>query len=264
MAHELGHNFGRLHAPCGNPAGVDQSYPYANANIGVFGYDIIAGVAKSPTMRDLMSYCDPTWISDYTYKGIMNYRASNPLVQPLGRLRAGATRGVLVWGRIEAGQAILEPAIEVDAPPTLPTRSGPYRLDGFGASGESLFSLTFAADRIADAPDPNDEAFAFIVPLSQLRGISLDRLRLSARGQQVEQRGATGAAAPVAQRMASGLVRVTWDASQARVALIRDARSGAILSFARGGSVDLPAAADDLDVTLSNGVRSIQARVRPR
>ena len=264
MAHEMGHNFGRLHAPCGNPQGVDSNYPYASASIGVYGFDVATGVQKAPAFKDLMSYCDPSWISDYTYKAIMNFRATNPLVQPLGRIRAGSSRGLLVWGRIEAGQPILEPAIEVDAPATLPTRGGPHRLEGFGAAGEPLFSLVFAGDRIGDAPDPNDETFSFVVPLSQLRGISLDRLRLSARGQQVEHRGARGAGAPVAQRMSSGRVRVTWDASVSRVALVRDARTGAILSLARGGSVDLPAGADDLDVTLSNGVRSVQARVRPR
>jgi hypothetical protein len=208
-----------------------------------------------------MSYCDPHWISDYTYKAIMTFRASNPIVSGVA---APSTRGLLLWGRIERGQLILEPAIEVDAPPTLPSRSGPYRLEGFGAGSQALFSLSFAGNRIADAPDPNDETFAFVVPLSQLRGIDLDRLRFSALGRQVEQRSGGGSTIPVAQRTASGRVRVTWDASAARVALVRDARTGAILSFARGGTVDLPASADDLDITLSNGVRSVRARVRPR
>jgi hypothetical protein len=260
MAHEMGHNFGRLHSPCGNPSGVDPFYPYSGASIGVYGYDVFAGVPKVPAMRDLMSYCDPPWISDYTYKGIMNFRASNPMVTTIsGRIAAQSSRGLLIWGRIEGGQLILEPAIEVDAPPSLPSINGPHRLEAFGAAGEALFSLSFAGDRIADLPDPDDETFAFVVPVSQLRGISLDRVRFSARGQQVEQRGTGGSAVPVAQRMPSGRVRVTWDATAARMALVRDARTGAILSFARGGAVDLPAAA-----TLSNGVRSLRARVRPR
>ena len=261
MAHELGHNFGRLHSPCGNPSGVDSHYPYPNAVIGAYGYDVFAGVPKANTIRDLMGYCDPPWISDYTYKGIMTFRASNPVV---AGGTAPSTRGLLVWGRIEHGQPMLEPAIEVDAPPTLPSRPGPYRLEGFGAGGQALFTLSFAGDRIADTPDPNDDTFAFVVPLSQLRGVNLERLRFSALGRQVEQRGGGASTIPVAQRTASGRVRVTWDASAARMALVRDARTGTILSFARGGTVDLPANADDLDVTLSNGVHSIRARVRPR
>ena len=25
-----------------------------------------------------MGYCNPEWISDYTYKGVLNYRQANP------------------------------------------------------------------------------------------------------------------------------------------------------------------------------------------
>jgi hypothetical protein len=261
MAHELGHNFGRLHSPCGGPAGVDPQYPYTGATIGVYGYDILSGALKAPSIRDLMSYCNPPWISDYTYEGILNYRASNPMVARLAGTQAPTTRGLLVWGRIEGGQPILEPAIEVDAPATLPTRNGPHRLEGFGAAGEALFSLSFVGDRIADLPDA--ETFAFVVPLSHLRGIDLDRLRFSARGRQVEQRSTGRSAVPTAQRTATGRVRVSWDASAARVALVRDARTDDVLSIARGGSVEVPAVGE-LDVTLSNGVRSVKARIVPR
>jgi hypothetical protein len=178
MAHELGHNFGRLHAPCGNAQGIDSSYPYSGAAIGVYGYDILSQQLKFPVLRDLMSYCDPPWISDYNYKAILNFRAANPMVASTS---FSTTRGLLVWGRIDQGRVILEPAIEVDAPASLPSRSGPHRVEGFGSRGETLFSIAFAGDRVADAPDPSDETFAFVIPMSQLRGIDLDRLRLSAR-----------------------------------------------------------------------------------
>lgn len=68
MAHELGHAHGREHAPCGDPDGVDRSYPYAQAAIGVWGYDIFAKTLISPTKgRDIMAYCPNEWVSDYTY-----------------------------------------------------------------------------------------------------------------------------------------------------------------------------------------------------
>jgi len=264
MAHELGHNFGRLHAPCGNPAGVDNFFPYAGATIGVFGYDIIAGLVKFPILRDLMSYCDPPWISDYTYKAILNFRAANPMTVSARTGAAAASRGLLVWGRIEQGRLVLEPGFEVDAPAALPPRGGPSRLEGFGPSGEVLFSLAFAGDRVADSPDPNDETFAFVIPMSRLRGIGLDRLRFSALGRQVEHRATGGGAIPSAQRTAPGRVRVTWNATAARMALVRNARTGEILSFGRAGAVDLPAGNDDLEVTLSDGVRSVRSRIRPR
>src|SRR5690606_24359125 len=39
--HELGHNMGRNHAPCGGAAGADANYPYANARLGSWGYDAV-------------------------------------------------------------------------------------------------------------------------------------------------------------------------------------------------------------------------------
>ena len=262
MAHELGHNFGRLHAPCGGPQLVDGAYPYSGATINMFGYDIFSGQQKQPVLRDLMSYCDPPWISDYTYNGILDFRASNPMV--VSARTTGATqKGLLVWGRIAQGQLVLEPGIEVDAPSTLP-RGGSHRVEGFGPAGETLFSLSFNGDRVADAPDPNDQTFAFVVPMSQLRGVELNRLRFSALGRQVEQRGSGGGAVPAAQRTAPGRVRVSWNAASARIALVRDARNGHVLTIARGGSVDLRTPSDDLEITLSDGVKSTKSRVRPK
>jgi hypothetical protein len=75
-AHETGHNHGRLHAPCGDPDGVDPSYPYSGGIIGVPGYDLIEHSTIPKTRNfDLMSYCSPSWISDYTYKGIFTFDA---------------------------------------------------------------------------------------------------------------------------------------------------------------------------------------------
>jgi hypothetical protein len=69
--HELGHNHGRQHAPCGGAGGPDPEYPYPSGTIGVYGYDIGSGQLISPSEAvDLMSYCDPAWISDYNFAAI--------------------------------------------------------------------------------------------------------------------------------------------------------------------------------------------------
>jgi len=71
--HEVGHAHGRYHAPCGGAADPDpwwQTAPpqYANALIGVWGYDPYLQLMIDPTTyTDMMSYCSPTWISDYHY-----------------------------------------------------------------------------------------------------------------------------------------------------------------------------------------------------
>lgn len=71
--HEVGHTMGRPHAPCGGPSGVDPSYPYAGASIGVWGYDAIADRLKDPgEYTDIMGYCQTQWISDYQYDHIFS------------------------------------------------------------------------------------------------------------------------------------------------------------------------------------------------
>ncbi|MDP1919789.1 MAG: M66 family metalloprotease [Myxococcales bacterium] len=69
-SHELGHNFGRPHAPCGGAAGADPSYPYAGGRIGSWGWNGQSFMNPSQFV-DLMSYCNPTWISDYTYRSAL-------------------------------------------------------------------------------------------------------------------------------------------------------------------------------------------------
>jgi hypothetical protein len=74
MAHELGHNHGRSHAPCstvGDITGVDADYPYPNGAIGSWGYDARTQALLDPIEHtDIMGYCDNPWISDYTYGAI--------------------------------------------------------------------------------------------------------------------------------------------------------------------------------------------------
>lgn len=71
LAQELAHAMGRLHAPCGNPAAIDRKYPYADANIGAWGWDLAKRELVDPEeVYDFMSYCSPVWVSDYTFAGI--------------------------------------------------------------------------------------------------------------------------------------------------------------------------------------------------
>jgi hypothetical protein len=75
MAHEVGHNHGRNHAPCapgGQISGVDGQFPHDGARLGVWGYDHRERELIDPNeATDIMGYCDAKWISDYTYKGLV-------------------------------------------------------------------------------------------------------------------------------------------------------------------------------------------------
>lgn len=75
IVHELGHAHGLPHAPCaprgGAIDGADTRFPYADAKIGSWGWDSRSNKLMSPTTyADVMSYCDPVWISDYNYEKI--------------------------------------------------------------------------------------------------------------------------------------------------------------------------------------------------
>ncbi|MCP4419511.1 MAG: hypothetical protein GY805_23100, partial [Chloroflexi bacterium] len=76
--HEIGHNFGRQHAPCG--VSGEPSYPHAGASIGEYGLDGIGGslqLLNPGGYVDMMSYCDPVWVSDYTYKALYQDQLAN-------------------------------------------------------------------------------------------------------------------------------------------------------------------------------------------
>lgn len=71
FVHEIGHTQGRAHVACpgGNAAGPDPSYPYEDGRIGVWGFGVRDFQIRNPTSySDYMSYCSPTWVSDWQWK----------------------------------------------------------------------------------------------------------------------------------------------------------------------------------------------------
>lgn len=78
IAQELAHAMGREHAPCGDPDGPDPEFPYSSGGIGVPGWDIFAKKLVDPSGRskDFMSYCEPVWVSDYTFAGLFERMAA--------------------------------------------------------------------------------------------------------------------------------------------------------------------------------------------
>jgi hypothetical protein len=265
LAHELGHNFGRLHAPCGGAGGADPDYPYAGGEIGVFGYDGTTSTLKAPTTSDVMGYCRSNWISDYNYTAVVNHRSASAF-SSVGRMFAtrDARPGLLIWGRIQNGEPILEPAFEVNAPPSLPDGIGLNRIQVLGPLGESLADLAFQGEPVADASDSTLRHFAFVVPLDQMRGTQPVRLRLSARGREVERRSASREPAlrsPVTGRVSRDGLHLRWSDPQIHGVMVRNARTGEILSFGRNGETLVSSAASDIELTLSDGVRSTRTRL---
>ena len=259
VAHELGHSLGRFHAPCGNVGGIDVSYPYPRATIGVYGYDAVVGGLIAPTVADVMSYCSPVWISDYTFNGMLNYWLANA---GAAFATTGASRpGLLVWGRIEHGRLVLEPAFEIVAPPTLPRRSGAEQIQVIGEGGRLLTNLSFDAERVGDATDTTAAHFAFVVPMDAFGNARVEAINLRSHGRRTTMAAAAsvagGAVARVSGERGEGdVVRLRWSDAQTRAVMVRDPATGRILGFVRRGAARVQAAASRLELVVSDGVRS--------
>ncbi len=269
-AHELGHNWGRNHAPCGGPQGLDDLYPHSDGRTGVYGLDVGTVILKPPTLNDIMGYCDPKWIGDYTYRAVLNY-LSPPSPVVTGSAAGQAVQPcLLIWGHIWNGELVLEPAFHLNTRPSLPERAGPYTISAAAADGTVLFSLSFTPKEVADLPG-GQKNFVFAVPISDARARQLTSLRLSGRGLETVRRaqpvlgGHPGAGAkplPAEMRQSSrGGMDVRWDARVHPMVMVRDAQTGEVLSFARGGSVQLPGVRREVDLVLSDGVTSSVRRV---
>jgi hypothetical protein len=232
----------------------------------VYGFDVEDQLLKSPTSPDIMGLCrDGVWVSDYTYTGVMNFRGTGPGV---ASATAGARPSVLVWGRITRRGAVLEPALRVVAAPSLPSRPGSYSVEGITGDGGRAFRFSFDPVPVADGAR-GEGHFAFAVPLDERTGDRLESIRLAGPGTGIvalARRSATLRAPPVGREAtlsaASRGATLRWDAAAYPVVMVRDAGSGQVLSFARGGQVLLPAEISEVELVLSDGVRSRHARVR--
>ena len=144
LAQELAHAMGRAHAPCGNPQAVDTDFPYTSGGIGVWGYDIVAKTLIDPgnRYRDFMSYCGPTWTSDYTFKGIYDRME---LVTKQVAAAAAAGAGMPAAGGSGSGAAS---AIEV-------RHSFTIAKDGTVSQGPDLEVLSGES---RESPSPSEQA----------------------------------------------------------------------------------------------------------
>ena len=233
MAHELGHNLNLWHAPCGGAGSLDVSFPQSDGTLGAWGYDFSKGRLVRPATRDLMTYCDPTWISEFHYTNALHHR-----------LVAEPTLSLLISGGVDADERpYLRPAFVIDAPPTLPRAGGPYRLSGVAASGAELFSLSFEMPVIAG--EDNRSSFAFAVPAQSGWADDLVRITLSGPDGSVALDGNTDRPAVIVRNPRTGQVRGIFTELPAGITVV-DARGGLIpiesgleVLFSRG----IPAAA---------------------
>jgi uncharacterized protein YjdB len=280
FAHEFGHMFGRRHAPtpstCGSPGAVDPNFPRAEGTIGVFGYDIQGRRAFTPAAYDIMGYCDDTWVSAYTYSGILAYLQSG--VIPLTRTGAVNEQPVLlISGGIENGVITLDPVFATQLPLTPVRGAARYIAEGFDTNGRLLFQYPVAARAVADGA-PGAESFQASVPFdAQVRGtvarVAVRDLNGTATAAQLTSRApsVTGNAnlrvetSPlfVTQTAPDGNVTITWDAARFPAVIARDTRTNQVLGMGRSGTLTLRMNdVSSLELMLSDGASSVTRRVR--
>lgn len=158
LAHELGHTLSRRHAPCGGPATTDPAYPYPNAVIGSYGFDVARSRYFDPAQTtDLMSYCEE-WVSDYTYVGMLGDQVSvagaaqasdatsaqtavaqTEVAQAAAEQAAAVTNGsLLVRAELSPGTAPQILPVYALAQPAMATGSSGVTVALFGADGALL------------------------------------------------------------------------------------------------------------------------------
>ena len=166
IAHELGHNRNLYHSPCGGAGGPDRYYPYEGGGIGAWGYDFRSGELVPPSRSDFMTYCEPTWTSDYQFTNALRFRQeteSGSILVSADR-ETSSGRALLLWGGLDGeGAPHLRPAFFVDAPPALPVAGGPWSLKGWDPAGGELFALSFAMAGFVDGGGDH-AGFSFALP----------------------------------------------------------------------------------------------------
>ena len=243
LAHELGHNFNLLHAPCGRPRGVEPRYPYPDGTIGAWGFDFRdGGQLVPPSTPDLMSYCGPPdGSSDYHFTKALRFRLED---EGGAAAAPAATRSLLVWGGMDADSVpFLEPAFVVDAPPALPDSDGDYELTGWAADGRELFSLSFAMPEVADGE--GEGSFVFALP-ARPGWEALASLVLSAPGGSATLEGDSGLSTAILRDPRTGQVR----------GILRDLPDSAAAQAGAGAGVGT---GQPLDILFSRGIPDASA-----
>ncbi|WP_419858193.1 leucine-rich repeat domain-containing protein [Candidatus Palauibacter irciniicola] len=246
IAHELGHNMSLRHAPCGRPRSVDSAFPNTGGSIGAWGYDFRAEALKPPGTPDLMSYCRPRWVSDYSFAKALRHRLEDEAGADAARRTARAaapTPSLVLWGGVdEHGVLFLEPAFVAEAPPPgpgLPAPPARYRIRGTASDGEALFAIDVDMRPIADGN--GGSGFAVALPVESAWSGRLAEIRL------------TG---PEGEAVLDG-------DSDRPMAILRDPENGRVRGILRGLPPSAPARQDLASVVSEPGLEILFSRGLP-
>ncbi len=166
IGHEFGHNLSLYHAPSCDAGRPDLNYPHGEGHIGSWGYDFNnPSQMVDPTTFDIMGYCFPKWISDYSFNRAVGHRTSaQPGIAKVPLASASPEIALFIAGGTDSAmKPYLEPVFVMKVVPSLPQSPGPWQLIGATEDGDELFFLTFSMLETADGD--GSTSFAFTVPV---------------------------------------------------------------------------------------------------
>jgi hypothetical protein len=124
---------------------VDGSYPYPNASIGQIGFDVATSRVWTPAdpdnARDVMGYCSPKWISDYTYRAIFT------VLREATQFQSVATRADGLLVRVDlspAGPPVIQPAYALSNVAIDSSQPGDHVVQVLGSDGGVLVEQSVA------------------------------------------------------------------------------------------------------------------------
>lgn len=246
MSHELGHNFGRPHAPCGGVSGADPSWPaeYVGGILGtqplVDSVPAALDVVSPLGQTDIMGYCSGSWFSDYNYRLMQTHLESQPQAA-LAFAQSAPTSSdmLLIAGAIGLDGWTLHPVQALRGTPA--ASSGDYTLRLLTRDGRTI-EHAFEAE-LVDHAMPPERHFAVTVlnpgPLERIEVRRGGSVVPPAAAQATAQRARSAGGEPMSVDWgeSGGQLSVRWNAAAASFASVTHVFEGqrTVLAMHRRG-----------------------------